>query len=85
MPTPLQMAMLKRIARDELTPVNGREPDNASDATTYADCVIQTARDKGVFTSLINEGLVWHAGKKRDAIVGLTEAGFKVYKESQKC
>lgn len=78
--TPLQAAMLKRIATDELTELNGAEPENASQAVTWANCVIEDAEDKGVVTSLINAGLVYHEGKKRDALVGLTEEGFKAYK-----
>lgn len=79
MTTPLQNEMLNAIARDELTPVNGARPTNAADATTYADMVIETAEDKGVFTSLLNAGLVYHSGKGRDAVVGHTEAGFAAW------
>ena len=85
MTTPLQAAMLKKIATDELTPLNGAEPSRVEDAMTWADCVIETAEDKGVFTSLLNEGLVYHTGgPKRDAGVGLTEKGFEVYKSLPK-
>lgn len=80
MTTALQANMLKAIARDELTPINGAEPTNHEDATTYADMVIETSQDKGTFTSLKNAGLVWHSGKGRDAVVGLTETGFAAYK-----
>jgi hypothetical protein len=80
MTTTLQTEMLKAIARDELTPVNGAEPESRHDAETFADCVIETAVDKGTFTSLLNAGLVWHSGKGRDAVVGLTDAGFDAYK-----
>lgn len=80
MVTALQARMLTRIARDELTELNGDEPETAAQASTYADRVIEDAEDKGTFTSLLNAELVWHAGKKRDAIVGLTEAGFAAYK-----
>lgn len=80
MTTKLQDAMLKKIATDELTPVNGIEPQTRFEAETFADCIIEDAEDKGVFTSLLNAGLVWHAGKGKDAIVGLTDAGFAAYK-----
>jgi hypothetical protein len=82
MTTALQSAMLRKIARDELTPLNGAEPDSHTDATTFADVVIETAEDKGVFTSLMNAGFVWHSGKGRDAVIGLTADGFAAYKAS---
>jgi hypothetical protein len=78
--TELQAKMLKAIATNELTPLNGAEPNSHEDATTYADMVIEDAQDKGVFTSLLNAELVWHSGKGRDAVVGLTAKGFAEYK-----
>lgn len=78
--TPLQNKMLVRIAEDELAPLNGAEPSIKEDATTWADCVIEDAEDKGVFTSLLNAGMVYHQGKGRDAVVGLTDVGFAAYK-----
>lgn len=78
--TDLQIKMILAIAEDELAPCNGAEPDNREDATTWADCVIDNATDRGVVRSLVNAGLVYHEGKGRDAVVGLTEEGFKVYK-----
>ena len=77
--TPLQKSMILKIAESELTPVNGAVPKNVDDATTWADCVIETAEDKGVFTSLKNAGLVYHTGSGRDAAVGLTAEGFAQY------
>lgn len=74
--TPLQAKMMDAIASDELTPLNGARPTSKGDATTFADMVIETSADKGVFTSLMNAGLVWHSGKGRDAVVGLTDKGF---------
>jgi hypothetical protein len=82
--TPLQTKMLIRIAEDELAPGNGAEPSVKEDATTYADCVIEDAEDKGVFTSLLNAGMVWHTGKGRDAGVGLTDSGFAAYKSHKR-
>lgn len=78
--TQLQKEMLRKIATNELTPVNGAEPKSANEAETYADCIIETAQDKGVFTSLMNAGLVWHSGSGRDAVVGFTDKGFNEYK-----
>lgn len=79
--TPLQQALIIKISESEMTPVNGAIPKSADEATTWADCVIETAEDKGVFTSLLTSGLVYHTGgPKRDAAVGLTQAGFEQYK-----
>ena len=77
--TPLQQAMLRKIAQSEYTGVNGTMPQNAEETETWADTIIETAEDKGVFTSLKNAGLVWHSGEKKDAGVGLTEEGFRLY------
>jgi hypothetical protein len=79
MTTPLQQAMLIKIAESEYTALNGAPPTKAEDADTWADCVIESAEDKGTFTSMLNAGLVLHYGKGRDAFVGLTEAGFNAY------
>lgn len=82
--TKLQTEMIIKIARHECTPVNGAIPECADDASTWADCVIETAQDKGVFTSLLNEKLVYHTGGKRDAAVGLTQAGFEEFLKADK-
>lgn len=79
--TPLQQDMLYKIARSEYTTVNGAVPKNAQETETWADTIIETAEDKGVFTSLKNAGLVWHSGEEKDAGVGLTEAGFLLYEK----
>jgi N12 class adenine-specific DNA methylase len=79
--TPLQQDMLYKIARSEYTTVNGAIPKNAQETETWADTIIETAEDKGVFTSIKNAGLVWHSGEKKDAGVGLTEAGFLLYEK----
>lgn len=77
--TPLQQDMIYKIARSDYTSVNGAVPKNAADTETWADTIIETAEDKGVFTSLKNAGLVWHSGEKKDAGVGLTDEGFVLY------
>ncbi|MHB1630714.1 MAG: hypothetical protein ACYCQL_00670 [Acidithiobacillus sp.] len=77
--TSLQQAMLRKIARSEYTSINGAMPQSAGDTETWADTIIETAEDKGVFTSLKNAGLVWHSGEKTDAGVGLTDKGFVLY------
>jgi hypothetical protein len=77
--TPLQTAMLGKIAAEELNGGNGR-PEKAQETETYADMIIETAQDKGVFTSLQNAGLVWHDGQKgREAGVGMTAEGFAAW------
>ena len=80
--TPLQAAMLKKIALNDFTKVNGAEPETNADIDwVWANTVIEDAQDKGVFTSLLNAGLVQHCGNKgRDACVTLTQAGFDAYK-----
>lgn len=78
--TPLQAAMLRKIARDKMNQANGGEPECADDTHTWADGIIEDAQDKGVFTSLLNAGLVGHSGKGRDAGVWFTDAGLTAYK-----
>ena len=82
MTTKLQNDMLIKIARNELTEINGAEPVTADQARTFADCIIEDSQDKGVVTSLQNAGLVFvdTYKNKRDNVVGLTEKGFAAYK-----
>jgi hypothetical protein len=81
--TPLQKQMLRSIARSDFTIVNGCEPVALEEVSwVWANTVIETPEDKGVFTSLLNAGLVEHNGLKgRDACITLTAAGFAAYKE----
>lgn len=81
--TPLQAQMIRDIARNDFTLVNGSEPASLEDiGWVWANTVIETPTDKGVFTSLLNAGLVAHSGNKgRDACITLTAAGFAAYKE----
>lgn len=81
MTTKLQQNMLTAIALSEYTPVNGSEPETNDDVgEVWANTIIYDAQDKGVFTSLLNAGLVKHSGTGRDAVVSLTDAGFAEYK-----
>lgn len=82
MTTALQAAMIKNIARSEFTAVNGAEPQGLTDiGWVWANTVIETAEDKGVFTSLVNAGMTQHCGNKgRDACVTLTQSGLDAYK-----
>lgn len=78
--TPLQKDMLVKIARSEYTSVNGAVPKNADETGTWANVIIETVQDKGVFTSLVNAGLVKHNGLQgKNAELALTDAGFAVY------
>ncbi len=77
MTTQLQSKMIQAIARSVYNAVDGGEPESAADAVTWAEMVIETAQDRGVFTSLMNAGLVWHNGES----VGLTESGFAAYQQ----
>ncbi len=81
MTTKFQAEMIVAIAESEYTPVNGLVPETLEDAgSIWTDTVIDDAIDKGVFTSLINAGLIWGYGGK-DGECGLTEAGFAEYQK----
>ena len=77
--TPLQADMLRRIARSEHSPLNGTEPERAEDATTWTGEIIESAQDQGVWTSLLNAGLISGTGG-REGSTSLTSAGFAAYK-----
>jgi hypothetical protein len=81
MTTKLQNQMLIKIAESEFQPTGGSVPGSFDDLDwVWADCIIEDAEDKGVFTSLQNAGLVKHSGHKgRDAAVCLTLDGFNEY------
>ncbi len=84
MTTKLQAQFLAIIARCEFTSVNGAEPSTIDDiGWIWADCVIENAQDKGVFTSLLKAKLTKHSGKGSEACVTLTQAGFDAYKAAQ--
>jgi hypothetical protein len=74
--TSLQEKMIKAIAMDEYTPVNGAVPECKEDASTWQEMIVNTPEDKGVFTSLLNAGLIWSDGRGKDAACGLTDKGF---------
>jgi len=77
-----QANMINAIAFSEYQPLNGDEPMNFDDTDwVWADCIIESAADKGTFTSLVNAGLVEHNGNNNKvACVRLTENGFKVFR-----
>jgi len=78
--TILQAAMIKKIAYDECTPCNGARPEDHYETLTWSGNIIETAQDKGVFTSLMNADLVYHDGADGpDAAVRLTAKGFEVF------
>ena len=79
--TPLQAAMIKLIAENEMTVINGGKPSDLDDVgQVWVSCVIFSAEDKGVFTSLLNARLVEHGGSGKEAWAGLTNDGFAAYK-----
>ena len=79
MTTELQTKMLVAIAESEFNAVGGDIPKNKEDAQTWAEMVIETAQDKGVFTSMLNADLVYHVQDGKDSICGLTAKGFEEY------
>lgn len=82
--TTLQADMLNAISKSEFNAVEGNIPDTVGDSTTWAEMIIETAQDKGVFTSLLNAGLVFHFPNGKDSTVQLSEKGLKVVKELNK-
>ena len=81
MATALQAEMLINIAENEYTSSNGAQPLTFGEVEwVWADVVIENARDKGTFTSLVVAGLAKHDGNVgKDACVTLTEEGFNEY------
>lgn len=57
-----------------MTCVNGAEPESIEETETWADGIIETAKYKGVFTSLLNTRLVSHIGKGCDSVVIMPNA-----------
>lgn len=79
--TDLQAKMVKAIALDDYTPVNGAIPKTKEEAETWQEMIVETPQEKGVFTSLLNAGLVWSNGRGKDAACGLTDAGFAEFQK----
>jgi len=79
--TTLQRKMIIKIATSEYSMVNGAIPKSLDEiGEIWADCIIEDNEDKGVFTSLLKEGLVFHTGPNDpDAGCGLTEKGWNAY------
>lgn len=82
MVTELELNMIDSIAYSEYTIVNGCEPKSLDDiGWVWANCIIESKSDGGVFASLSKKGLVSHTGfGDDDDGVTLTEEGFKVFK-----
>lgn len=85
-PTELQLKLMFKIIEDDYTEFNGNakailESNDENETTTWASSILETAQDKGTFTSLLNADLVWHTSEGRDSKVGLTKTGFEVVKE----
>lgn len=82
--TDLQVKMIKKIALDEYTPVNGSIPKVVEDATTWQEMIVESPQDKGVFTSLLNARMVWSSGRGKDAVCGLTDKGLSEFQKAIK-
>ena len=77
--TTLERQMLKDIATDECNPLNGAEPDQAEDASTWTNSIVFNESTGGVSISLVKKGLIYlHPG--REGVIGLTDEGFALYK-----
>ena len=77
--TALQTKMINDIARSEFTVVNGAVPSCLDDVgKVWTDCIIETKADRGVWTSLLNAGLICGSGG-RDGGTGFTQAGWEAY------
>ena len=76
--TDKEKSMIKAIAHSEYNQANG-SPSNWKETETWADMVIESRSDGGVFSSLAKKGLATHYGKGREAVILLTEIGFGVY------
>jgi hypothetical protein len=85
-PTALQFNLMSKIIEDEYTEYNGNALKVIEDGTHGASCtwafqILETAQDKGTFTSLLNANLAWHEDEGKESKVGLTESGLAVMKE----
>ena len=88
--TELEKKMLRVIATDECTPLNGGEPRGYLDAYTWLDIGsfshmigVTTNQGKGVLGSLTKKGLVYiNDPDTSEAAIGFTEEGFKAYTNS---
>jgi hypothetical protein len=85
-PTELQYNLLVKMLEDDFTNFNGDakallESNDPNESTTWASGVLETAQDKGTFTSLLNADLVWHTSEGRESKVGFTASGFEIMKE----
>ena len=84
--TPLETAMIVKIARSEYNRTNGHPKDD-SDTETWIDMVVDSPEDKGVLSSLIKKGLVVSCVFEKspsDNVCWLTTEGFAIYKEATK-
>lgn len=82
MTTKLQAEMLIKIAESEFTTVNGAVPETLDDVgAVWADIILDSKSEGGVFSTLLQAGLVWYQDEGKDSICGLTDAGFAEYKK----
>lgn len=52
----------------------------AQESRTWTSDIVKTSQDKGVLTSLINAGYVYHQHDGQDSTVELTEKGLDILK-----
>lgn len=80
MTTKLQAELLIKIAESEFTVVNGAVPETLDDVgAVWADIILDSKSEGGVFSTLLQAGLVWYQDEGRDSVCGLTETGFAEY------
>lgn len=86
--TKLEKEFMDIIATCEMNQGNGADPDCADDVNTYlwideraADMGITEKACVGVVASLVKKGYAWTTQEGNDSGVGMSEEGFKVWKE----
>ncbi len=84
--TELQYSMLVKIIEDDFTWNNGDAIANLEEGEdacmTYVEMIIESAQDRGTFTSLQNAGLVArHNAGTRDDLCWLTEEAVDLMRE----
>jgi len=82
--TPLEYDMLKKIALNEYTTLNGAEPDTADQSSCWMDCIVESKSDGAIFISLSKKGLINYFKDKeepRESICELTNLGLAAYKK----
>lgn len=77
--SPKELAMLNKIADDNYACYNWDERNRGQNRIcTWAEVIIESKSDGGVFTQLQNKGLAWYQdnGSRRESYVGLTPLAY---------